>query len=296
MINISYRESHEACRKISLASSKLFYFGCLVLPERKREAVFALYSFCHFVDDGMNHAKSAGEKNAHIKNCQNILDRVYSHQRNSFSLPFEISFEQTISRYEIPMKLADDYITGMILNSHFKQPENKHALLEYCYHLTGCVGIMMAHILGEGEKLDQKAMALGNAIQLTKLARDLKQNSEFGKICLPISWLEETNLKETDIINLSKTENADQDILGKMRLLQLRIVSIAEENFKLGLEGLPNFSNDGSRFSVSFLVSSYMGILKKIKRNASPSPLDSQGLSFLEKLLLIPKAYVSEFK
>ena len=59
-------------------------------------------------------------------------------------------------------------------------------LLDYCYCVAGTVGLMMSHVMGlrRPEALGQ-AVALGQAMQLTNIARDVMEDHARGRVYLP---------------------------------------------------------------------------------------------------------------
>jgi len=64
--------------------------------------------------------------------------------------------------------------------------------LTYCYHVAGCVGVMMAIVMGvsphDRATLD-RACDLGLAFQLNNIARDVVEDVANGRCYLPEDWL-----------------------------------------------------------------------------------------------------------
>ena len=64
--------------------------------------------------------------------------------------------------------------------------------LTYCYHVAGCVGVMMAIVMGvppdDRATLD-RACDLGLAFQLDNIARDVIEDAANGRCYLPGDWL-----------------------------------------------------------------------------------------------------------
>ena len=69
--------------------------------------------------------------------------------------------------------------------------------LTYCYHVAGCVGVMMAIVMGvssdDRATLD-RACDLGLAFQLNNIARDVVEDAANGRCYLPEAWLAEAGL------------------------------------------------------------------------------------------------------
>jgi phytoene synthase len=63
--------------------------------------------------------------------------------------------------------------------------------LDYCYHVAGVVGVMMAMIMGVRDKATlNRASDLGIAFQLTNIARDVMEDAKAGRVYLPRDWLD----------------------------------------------------------------------------------------------------------
>ena len=74
----------------------------------------------------------------------------------------------------------------------------------YCYRVAGTVGLMTLPILGaaEGyteEQAAEPAIALGIALQLTNILRDVGEDLERGRIYLPLDELAAFGLTEDDL-------------------------------------------------------------------------------------------------
>jgi phytoene synthase len=67
--------------------------------------------------------------------------------------------------------------------------------LDYCYHVAGVVGVMMAYIMGvRDEPTLDRATDLGLAFQLTNICRDVIEDAEIGRVYLPENWLVEAGV------------------------------------------------------------------------------------------------------
>jgi phytoene synthase len=59
----------------------------------------------------------------------------------------------------------------------------------YCFRAASTVGLMMSHIMGlYRQDALKEASALGMAMQLTKISRDVKEDYEMGRVYLPLAW------------------------------------------------------------------------------------------------------------
>jgi 15-cis-phytoene synthase len=286
----TYLQSHEVCELITRRHAKSFFFASRVLPLKKRQAAYALYAFCRLADDGIDLATTPGEMQGHLSRCHELLNRVYSHDQTVLTHPIEPAFQQAVARYGIPKKLFEDLMTGLVLDSHFQQPKTETELIQYCYYVAGCVGLIMTHVFGAASEAHQYAVSLGNAMQLTNIARDIKEDAGRGRIYLPAGWLEEAGISPIEFATIGGNGEPSAEVVTRIRELQERLVLLAEGLYAEAWKGVPLLTADGSRFCVALMAVTYGGILKKIKKRGPSSLLSRQSLSFFEKLWLVPRA------
>lgn len=283
-----YQSSHLHCKEVTRFHAKSFYFASHVLPKNKQKAAYSVYAFCRFADDGIDKATSLSEHKKHLEVCTQILDRVYGHKVNDFVYPFEWALEQTIAAYDIRRYLFEDLLTGMIMDTYFKPPEDSEELLKYCYHVAGCVGLMMTQIFETKRPAMKEAESLGIAMQLTNIARDIREDALMGRVYLPQGWLRQVGLNSQDIFDFAKNPT-DTSLATRIWQLEMALLDLAEEHYVKASQGISLITADGSQMAVKLMASVYRGILTKIKSTGIQALITRTRLSFFEKLLYIPK-------
>merc|ERR1719387_2288348 len=81
----------------------------------------------------------------------------------------------------------------------------------YCYRVAGTVGVMMLPILGTADGYTEEdalgpAVALGIALQLTNILRDVGEDLVRNRIYLPLDELKQFGLSEEDLFKRRVTE------------------------------------------------------------------------------------------
>jgi phytoene synthase len=81
-------------------------------------------------------------------------------------------------------------------------------LMLYCYRVASTVGLICIEIFGYKDKQHAKdfAVNLGIALQLTNILRDIKKDSDKGRIYLPQEDLAKFHYSDIDIINRTYNE------------------------------------------------------------------------------------------
>jgi phytoene synthase len=81
-------------------------------------------------------------------------------------------------------------------------------LEKYCWHVAGVVGELSAGIFGYHDPATLTyASKLGIAFQLTNIIRDVGDDARRGRIYLPISDLQQFNVRAADVLNSQYSEN-----------------------------------------------------------------------------------------
>ncbi|GBR47481.1 presqualene diphosphate synthase HpnD [Neokomagataea thailandica] len=170
-------------------SGTSFGRGMKVLPQARRQGMFAVYAFCREVDDiadgdaGVTDpAHSLAEWHQRIKylfegEARNALDRV---------------LVATIMRFALKAQDFHDVIDGMIMDcgAPIVAPDEKTLDL-YCDRVASAVGRLSVCVFGDTSPEARKvAYHLGRALQITNILRDLGEDAQRGRLYLPTELLE----------------------------------------------------------------------------------------------------------
>lgn len=176
------------CEDVIERNSNSFYRAFSLLPEPKRQSVYALYAFCRLADDCVDRDASAAK-----------LERVSDDLVSFFAgrvpdAPLWRALDAVCSLFDLDAKPFFDMLEGQRRDLAFRQPETMGDLEEYGYYVAGSVGLMLLPILHAGSEVDDglrgSAVALGVAMQLTNILRDVGEDMENGRVYLPVRVLE----------------------------------------------------------------------------------------------------------
>lgn len=180
------------------ASNLALAFG--LLPPRKRQAMSALYAFCREVDD------VADEETVPVDiRRQQLADwredvRQACHG-GSPSFPVNRELKPIIAEYRLPFSLFDELVLGVETDlDTFRFPD--HASLDlYCYRVASVVGLLSIEIFGyQDPRCRDYAIALGKALQLTNILRDVGNDAARGRIYIPQVDLEQFEVSPQEIL------------------------------------------------------------------------------------------------
>jgi phytoene synthase len=193
------KASYATCYEITRRAASNFYFGFLLLPREKRQAMHALYAFLRQTDDLGDDGGAVDERLAALAAWRISLDRALA---GEFDSPVFPALIDTMHRYEIRPEWLHAVIDGVGEDQTIVNFATYADLSRYCYHVAGVVGLSCIHIWGihdNGPRVTELAVICGRAFQLTNILRDLKEDIERGRVYLPQEDLAQFDYSEDDL-------------------------------------------------------------------------------------------------
>ncbi|WP_295494903.1 phytoene/squalene synthase family protein [Sphingorhabdus sp. EL138] len=176
--------------------SKSFRFASRLFDRTTRERVWLLYAWCRKCDDmadGQDHGgamEAVTDPQARLQVIRELTAMALAGTPTS-----EPAFDclGVVAREcGLTQRMAEDVIEGFALDAADWHPRSESDLYQYCYHVAGAVGVMMAVVMGVAADDDatlDRACDLGLAFQLANIARDIAEDDAAGRCYLPYDWL-----------------------------------------------------------------------------------------------------------
>jgi phytoene synthase len=290
---LQLRAAYSVCRHIARSAAKNFYYGFLVLPSRKRNALSAVYAFMRHADDiSDDPATPADQRRAKLDEWLNSLRRVVDGERTDDAVLFALADSQ--KRFNIPLELLEKLVRGteMDVPEGLKncasgapqlQYETFDQLYDYCYHVASVVGLVCIRIFGyrdpQAELLAEK---VGVAFQLTNILRDVKEDAGLGRVYLPREDFARFGIDVHALTNGS----APTSMRPLLEFEALR----ARGYYSAAQELLPLIDED-SQPALWTLVEIYQRLLEKIIARGYDVFTERVRLSSAEKLAVMVKGF-----
>lgn len=177
------------CRANLARHSKSFAFAARFLPRESADRAASLYAWCRRADDAVDGVPRARQRAA-IGRLRAELERVYAGEE--LADPRARAFQRVVAACSIPREYPHELLRGMEMDASGARYESFDELLVYCHRVAGVVGLMMAQVLGARRRGALiHAAHLGIAMQLTNVARDVREDWGLGRLYLPERWLAE---------------------------------------------------------------------------------------------------------
>lgn len=177
-------ETTHCPRAVIKRHSRSFAIASRLLPSRVRADVYALYAWCRTVDDAVDEATSREEAERILSVLEGDLDRLRRGEPAIHAA--SVWIKTLVVERRIDVKHAKELIVGMRMDLQSFRVDNDRDLHRYCYHAAGTVGLMMTRLMGvQNPVADRHAIALGVAMQMTNIARDVLEDAGRGRSYLP---------------------------------------------------------------------------------------------------------------
>ncbi len=196
----------DIAKEISKKSKSSFYYAFNLLPSAKRDAMNTVYAFCRQTDDIVDEGNDpASLKYDKLRKWRIELEKSFSGHSDYLILN---KLSSTIQKFNIPIEPFFELLKGMEMDLQKNRYLTFDDLQLYCYRVASTVGLMCVEIFGYKHASTRDfAVNLGIALQLTNILRDIKKDSESGRIYLPQEDLKKFNYNENDILNQTYNSN-----------------------------------------------------------------------------------------
>ena len=187
-----------ACRALLRNGSRTFFAAAHLLPRAVREPATALYAFCRLADDAIDLGVESSTlpsyaEGSMLDRLKLRLDRAY--RGTPLPLAADRAFAAAVADFAIPRELPEALLEGLAWDAGGRRYDTLADLHAYAARVAGSVGVMMALIMGVRDPAAlARACALGAAMQLTNIARDVGEDARAGRLYLPLSWMREAGL------------------------------------------------------------------------------------------------------
>ncbi|WP_280192341.1 presqualene diphosphate synthase HpnD [Delftia sp. PS-11] len=187
------------------ASGSSFYYAFLFLPRERRAAITAFYAFCREVDDVVDEVSDPGVAATKLGWWHNEVHQAFAGKP---SHPVMQALMPHVPVYGIEERHLQAVIEGCRMDLEQTRYLDFPGLQRYCHLVAGIVGEVAARIFGQSEpETTAYAHKLGLAFQLTNIIRDVGEDAMRGRIYLPISELQQFDVKAHEI---NKREYSDR--------------------------------------------------------------------------------------
>jgi presqualene diphosphate synthase len=186
----------ETIRRRVEAAGTSFYWAMRLLPKARRDGMYAVYAFCREVDDIADDWPAA-ERAKGLADWRDEIEAIYAGQPRHLIARALVA---PVERFQLRKGDFHDIVAGMEMDAEADIRAPDLATLDrYCARVAGAVGHLSVHVFGDPSAAAHRvADALGRALQLTNILRDLDEDSQRGRLYLPREILVRHGIRDTD--------------------------------------------------------------------------------------------------
>jgi phytoene synthase len=271
-----------ACTQATRDHSSTFYLGSRLFRGERRSAVTVIYAVCRVGDDAVDEAAGVADARARLAAWWAGIERAYAGTPDS-RVPFEVGLAWVLERYPVPRQALEELYLGLESDLQPADVADLDELLLYCRRVAGVVGWLVAPVAGYrgGEETLAMALALGEAMQLTNVLRDVGEDLRRGRCYLPADRRRHHGVELDDL-------RAGRIDAGYIALLE-ELGAIAEVRYEFGWRGIPRL-NGVAAAGVAVAALNYQGIIGKLRQNGYDNLTRRAYLRSPERVALIPRA------
>lgn len=248
-----------------------------LMPAEERNAMFAVYAFCREVDDIADDEGLSREKYARLQEWRSEILHLFDGQP---AHPITFALSYPIKRFGFSKEDFLHVIEGMEIDSNDGvRMADMCALRNYCDKVSCAVGRISVRVFGLRRDLgDRLAKALGEALQLTNILRDLLEDARVDKLYLPQTLLDAHHVVKANPVNVLSDSEIPSVCEDLAQIAQSRFDAAAEI-----LQCCPHRSVRPARL----MMESYHIILQKLMARGWYRLEEEVRLSTINKLWLI---------
>ncbi|MGX7681119.1 phytoene/squalene synthase family protein [Jatrophihabitans sp. DSM 45814] len=203
---ITIERAYAECDRITREQARNFYWGIRLLPQAKRGALSAVYAAARRVDDIGDGDLPVEQKLAALERARIEITQPAKYLDD----PVLVALADAATHRPIPLEAFGELVTGC--EQDVKQDNGGYAyqtheqLLQYCGYVAGSIGRLSLGVFDPplyGANLTRArefADALGTALQLTNILRDIREDLLMGRVYLPTEDLELFGCKQLSVL------------------------------------------------------------------------------------------------
>jgi 15-cis-phytoene synthase len=188
-VSAAYRH----CEQITRSQARNFSYGIRLLPPAKRRALSAVYAFARRIDEIGDGDLPAAEKLAALGQARAEVTKLAEETQSpaprtpGHDDPVLIALADAGRRFPVPLAAFGELIDGCEADVRGTSYATWDDLHHYCRCVAGSIGRLSLGVFGTPDVATAAPLAdaLGVALQLTNILRDIREDYGTGRVYLP---------------------------------------------------------------------------------------------------------------
>ena len=260
-------EAYRYCEQVTSTEARNFSYGIKLLPPAKRRALSAVYAFARRIDDIGDGTLPAADKLTALAEARTAVTALAG-GRPPAGDPVLIALDDAAHRFPIPVEAFGEIVDGCVADVQGTSYATFEELLHYCRCVAGSVGRLSLGVFGAADQAAAAPLAdaLGVALQLTNILRDIREDYQNGRVYLPSEDLGKFGCSPDALAGAAAAGNGASGLNGAAEPLA-RLVGFEAERarswYATGLRLLPMLDRR-SAASAGAMAGIYRRLLERI--------------------------------
>jgi len=245
-------------------NSKSFRFASRLFPAEERGMIERVYAFCRVTDDLADRSAglSTADRTELLEEWHSLAEAAYDGRPTGIPLLDGVMGE--MAARQVPFAYASLLCEGMQMDLGGTRYGTMEELRRYTYRVASVVGLWISEMAGlRDPAVLARASAMGHAMQLTNILRDVGEDLEAGRVYLPADYMNRFGVTEADLGAMLRRE---EPIGRGYRDMIEEMMRVAEADYESALDALHHLPR-AFRRPVGVAAYVYRGIHDMIRKN-----------------------------
>jgi 15-cis-phytoene synthase len=186
--------AYRYCEQVTRTEARNFSYGIRLLPSGKRQALSAVYAFARRIDDIGDGTMAVEDKLAALAQAREAVAALEGNPAPAAAGGDQVlvALADAARRLPIPLGAFAELIEGCEADVRGTTYVTFGELEHYCRCVAGSIGRLSLGVFGtrDPRSAGPLADALGIALQLTNILRDIREDLGNGRVYLPAEDLD----------------------------------------------------------------------------------------------------------
>lgn len=264
------------------SNSKSFRFASRLFPPQELKLVADVYAWCRVTDDLVDRPEG-GDPTQLLDEWMEISRRAYDGTPSGMLFLDRVMGD--MATRSIPFTYASELAEGMRMDLRGVKYATLPELRTYTYRVASVVGLWLTELSGvRDSRVLARAAALGHAMQLTNILRDVGEDARAGRLYLPSDYMSRHGVTPAMLSLPAGTRVSS----GYAALIE-DLLQVAERDYAIAFKGIPDLPA-GFQKPVAVAAHVYRGIHAEIRRRSYDNITQRAVTSFGSKAVLATRA------
>jgi phytoene synthase len=244
--------------------AKTFRFAARLFPGEQLQRVAGVYAFCRFTDDLVDEAGDESRESINTRLDAWLALARRAHEGKETGIPLLDDVMKDMAASSAPFSYVEELVEGVRMDLADPRFQTLSDLRVYSFRVASVVGGWLTELFGIRDRwvLD-RAFALGHAMQLTNILRDVGEDLERGRLYLPEKLMAKHGVDRESLE--AKAGAGFRASFGYRRLVG-ELMETAEADYDRAFEAIPSLPKF-FQGPVAVAANVYRGIHREIRRN-----------------------------